>query len=223
MTEEFDKLYNTIISEVLVGSKKRNKKLDENNLADVNHITAMPRNINKHPAHIRPISKTIGNETGVHSKKPDAKPVYAKGGMRHMKNASQRASSLKASPYSSNHFKHGTRRTLADRRRKLIKSLYESNGVPPFGTYRLYFITDGTGEILTKGMAMTQNEKSAKYKAEGLTKKNKKEYSVVFVRVEHDKDKNVLIKGNSDTTFYYDGPTRNGTITWTTDVGKHYY
>lgn len=225
MTDAFDELYKTIISEVLVGSKKRNKRLEENNTPDVNHITPTPRIINKHPAHIRPVGQSIGNETGVHSKDPNAKPVYAKGGLRRMKNASQRSRSLRNSPYSSNHDKFGTRRTLATRREKLLKSVYESmENTPEYGTYRLYFITNGRQDVLKTGTPLTMKRQEAMAKADNLTRKNKKYYSVVRIIIYHDKETPLLAKGKSDTSFYYSGTNNmEGTVEWTTDVDKYHF
>ena len=143
MTKSFDTLYESIISEVVVGSKKRNR-IGQNNprmrrkhkpgmgrkggrLRDADHITAMPRQIKKHAAHIRPVGKTIGNETGKHSKDPLAKPVYGKGigGMKLRNNPSQRGIATKrtGNPYSSNHFDNATDRRIMDRMEKVVKNV----------------------------------------------------------------------------------------------------
>ena len=137
MTKEFDQLYESIIHEVLSGSNKRNKNstnrlYSKNNpgmgrkggrMRDLKHATPMPRQILKHAAHIRSVGQTMGNETGAETKKPGANPVYAKRGLRHMRNDSQRHIQKGNNPYSSNHFEKGTQLNLAKRREKLLKSV----------------------------------------------------------------------------------------------------
>ncbi len=126
MTNKFDALCESIISEVLSGSNKRNKVpgMGRKNgpQRDINHIIPMARNIQKHAAHIRPVGKVIGNETGVHSKDPTSKPVYAKNGIKPFQNSSQRDLKGGSGPYSVDHAKFGTKRKLKSRRERLLRS-----------------------------------------------------------------------------------------------------
>lgn len=128
MTNNFDALYESLLSEVVVGSAKRNKPgmgRKGGKLRDINHVTSKPRRIKKHAAHIRPVGKSIGNETGKHSKNPNSKPVYSKSGVKPNKNRSQRSLKVKGNPYSSRHDEFGTQRKIADRREKLLKNMEE--------------------------------------------------------------------------------------------------
>ena len=126
MTNKFDTLFESIITEVLSGSKKRNKVPGMGRKGgpqrDINHITPMPRQMDKHAAHIRPVGKVIGNETGVHSKDPLSKPVYSKNGIKPFQNSSQRELKGGNGPYSVDHAKFGTKRRLFKRRQNLLRS-----------------------------------------------------------------------------------------------------
>lgn len=146
MTKNFDKVCESIIRETLVGSKKRNKVAPKNpgmgrkggRARDLKHARPMPRQLKSHPAHIRPTQKVTGNETGVHSKRPDSKPVYAKNGVKPMVNKSQRSLTLTprakgGTPYSANHMARGTQRRHLKRKEKLLKAMKtESNRRPNY-------------------------------------------------------------------------------------------
>lgn len=77
MTKKFDAYCEQLLSEVLVGSKKRNK-IEEN----INNIIAKPRSVHRGAGSIK--RRTIGqshdrgnkNRTGRVSKDPRVKPVY---------------------------------------------------------------------------------------------------------------------------------------------------
>lgn len=120
MTKNFNTLYESIINEVLSGSKKRNRKTPGmgrkgGKSRDLAHATPMPREVD-HPAHLMPYRKSKINNTGAGSKDPTSHPVYMKNGVKPSHNKSQRG----FSPYSSNHNRNQTKRNHMDRRRNMI-------------------------------------------------------------------------------------------------------
>jgi|TARA_R110000803_G_scaffold29817_1_gene67763 hypothetical protein len=132
MTRKFNQVYENILHETLVGSKKRNKLPGMGRKGgkqrDLAHARAQARQLKKHAAHIRPSNKVTGNETGVHSKRPDSKPVYAnKNGIKPMTNTSQRTLPKGKRPYSSNHTDRGVTRKLKDDREKIMRDLENGN------------------------------------------------------------------------------------------------
>lgn len=208
MTKNFNTFFESIINEVLVGSKKRNKRLEEN-AGDINHITQMPRNIKKHPAHIRPVGKAMGNETGKHSKDPSSLPVYSKGGIKPFKNKSQRSGI--GSPYSSNHMKNGVNRKMAHRREKLLKSLMrescEDGEYQPAeeGHYILYKVCDADKQtqinpedhlVFTNTHALRLASKRAK--------ERKKDQRVIKVII-NNPESPILFKTKHKNVFCYKG------------------
>lgn len=205
-----------------MGSKKRNKIVDET-FNDINHIVQNPRLIKKHAAHIRPVGQAIGNETGVHSKRPDAKPVYAKDGRKKMRNASQRLKANK-SPYSSEHYKAGTKRNFVDRREKLLKGMNESvSNVVPAGTFILYKITDNPNDrSLSKGDKLIWGQKAANYKSDEITKNTKISHHVIkFIIYVTDSDQSLMNLGNPESYEYVGSPTNNGELIWSSDAGRY--
>lgn len=211
MDKKFDKVMEGILREILSGRNIQNKI---NEPRDVDHITAMPRLINKHAAHIRPINKVIGNETGVHSKNPTSKPVYSKNGVKPNKNKSQRPLSNK-SPYSAHHDKFGTKRKLADRRNKLLKTMgesvdYRSSGEETdfanLGHYILYKVHKKTDTSdIVENDALYGDMANAFKIADSW--KNKYEEDIVVTKIIiYNEPKNLsLIKVNNKNKFYYIG------------------
>lgn len=198
MTDKFESLLESLLKEVLIGTQKRNK------LRDLNHITPTPRILNN-PSHIRPINKSIGNETGVHSKRPDSKPVYHKNGIKPNKNKSQRPLSNKT-PYSARHDKAGTKRNLMARREKLLKTLYKEGTEAEEGFYVLYKITtDRNDRSVEFGDVLYYGIDVASKKAKILKDRLKTDIIVLRTKVFTDKDHPNLETGIDTNEFIYKG------------------
>lgn len=201
MTEKFDRLIESLLREVLSGTSKRNK------LKDMNHITPTPRILNN-PSHIRPVNKSIGNETGVHSKDPDSKPVYYKRGVKPSKNKSQRNKLNSKNPYSARHDKHGTQLNLAARREKMLKNLKESSEVgtvPVFsGTLTLYKITSDSQDVNIKQNDILYKRRDA-LKIINQMKGGKEDIYFIKTVISSDQEKPVLLSRNGGKEYVYIG------------------
>ena len=233
MTRKFNKVYRGIIHETLVGSKKRNKRPGIGRKGgpskNIEHVRPHARIMQKHSAHIRPTHKVTGNETGKHTKDPEAKPVYAtKNGIRPTTNKSQRPMQSKRNlPYSSGHSAAGTKLNLKDRREKLLKGMNETQEYEDLdieqrrssmredpvenGYYTIYRAVKAGVTSFKPMDYVTRSEKWAIGHADHMNATEEEPYVVIrTLIIKDDESDDVLFHAPNSGEYLYDGPEKTG-------------